>query len=91
MVRPRIEKIVWYDAADSDNIELNDVLVDSTTQDFLVKRETYGIVLKEDRYGIIILKDKDETGTCEITAVPRGWYTRKKKVVKKKKRGKTKK
>jgi len=80
----KIEKIVWLDAADND-IEMKD-LEKASARKYLVQRETYGVIVKEDKYGIIILQDTDENGGGEITAIPKGWYVRKKRAIKKKKR-----
>jgi len=84
MNNKRIEKIVWLDAADNE-IDMKD-LEKVSTRKYLVKRETYGVVIKEDEYGIIILQDADENGGGEITAIPRGWYERKKRPSKKRTR-----
>lgn len=64
----KLNKVTWLDACDHTHIFEH--RIDSVRQ-YLVERVTYGLVIKEDKDGIIILQDKQESGECEIVAIPK--------------------
>lgn len=64
----KLNKVTWLDACDHEGIFEHRI---SCVRKYLVERVTYGQIIKEDKDGLIILQDKQESGECEIVAIPK--------------------
>ena len=65
---PKIRKVTWWDACEHRDVFERDFV---SVRKYLVERITYGQIVKEDNNGVIILQDKQESGECEIVAIPK--------------------
>lgn len=72
MIKGKLVRVRWRDAADNNEIAIKDVKKKST-RDYMIVRETFGIILKKDKHGLVMATDIDDQDLCEIVAIPKPW------------------